>query len=223
MMTTETAFCGIPAPMPVGSLAHRVRLRDGAVLDVRPIRPGDSERLQRFHARLSPASVLLRYFHVVPALPEAVIACFTHVDYVNRMTLVATAPGDVATAAREQESEPEWEWEMVGMVNCDRISAEAAEVAFVVADAWQGRGVAGILLCDLAAYARECGFRHLLAITLRCNLRMLNLLRHCGFPCTVHDGGDEEIEAWLDITAAPLCPISPVPAAVSTNASAPRP
>jgi GNAT superfamily N-acetyltransferase len=98
------------------------------------------------------------------------------------------------------------------MVNYDRISADAAEAAFVVADAWQGRGVASVLLYDLAAYARERGFRHFLAITLRRNLRMLNLLRRCGFPCAVHDGGDEEIEVWLDITAAPLCRLAPVPA-----------
>jgi RimJ/RimL family protein N-acetyltransferase len=198
MMKTETA--SIPSPS-VGDLAHRVLLRDGAAIDVRPIQPNDSERLQRLHARLSPTSIRMRYFHVVPSLSDALAATFTHVDYVDRMALVATVGGDTATTLRKQE--------IVGMVNYDRISADAAEVAFVVEEAWQGRGVASTLLYDLAAYARECGFRRFLAITLRCNIRMLNVLRQCGFPCTLHDRGDEEVDAWVDIAVAPMCWLAP--------------
>jgi RimJ/RimL family protein N-acetyltransferase len=198
MMKTETAST---LPPRVSARAHRVLLRDGAAIDVRPIQPDDGERLRCLHARLSPASIRMRYFHVVPSLSDALVATITHVDYVDRMALVATVGADNATALRKQE--------IVGMVNYDRISADAAEVAFVVEDAWQGRGVASTLLYDLAAYARECGFRRFLAITLRHNIRMLNVLRQCGFPCTLHDRGDEEVDAWVDIAATPMCRLGP--------------
>ncbi|HEX5157130.1 MAG TPA: GNAT family N-acetyltransferase [Ktedonobacterales bacterium] len=199
-MTTETDSSSIPRSASIAASAQRVRLRDGAVVDVHPIRPADGERLRHFHARLSPLSIQMRYFHAVPSLPEAVVAAFLCIDAVNRMTLVATVDDDAQVTSR---------WEIVGMVNCDRISPNAAEIAFLVEDAWQGRGVASILLYDAATWAHECGFRRFLAITLRRNHRMLNMLRHCGFPCTLHDVvGDEEVEVWLDITAPPLCPLA---------------
>jgi len=199
-MTTETAFNSIPLSVSVAASAHRVRLRDGAVVDVHPICPDDGERLQRFHARLSPTSIHMRYFHAVPVLPDAVVAAFLRIDAENRMTLVATVDDDAHMMSR---------WEIMGMVNCVRISPDAAEIAFVVEDAWQGRGVAGTLLYDAAMWAHGCGFRRFLAITLRRNCRMLNMLRHCGFPCTLHDAvGDEEVDVWLDITAPPICPLA---------------
>jgi GNAT superfamily N-acetyltransferase len=170
------------------------------MVDVHPIWPEDGERLQRFHACLSPTSIHMRSFHAMLALPEAVVAAFLRLDAANRMTLVATLDDDAQIPSKG---------EIVGMVNCVRISPDAAEIAFVVADAWQGRGVAGTPLYDAAPWAHGCGFRRFLAITLRRNCRMLNMLRHCGFPCTLGDGvGDEEVDVWLDITAPPLCPLA---------------
>jgi GNAT superfamily N-acetyltransferase len=198
MMTTETD--SIPS-LTVGTWTHRVLLRDGAVIDVRPIQPNDGDRLRRFHARLSPTSIRMRYFCLMPSLSDAMVTTVTHVNYVDRMALVATVDADIAAALRKQE--------IVGIVNYDRICADAAEVAFVVEDAWQGRGVASTLLYDVAAYARECGYRRFLAITLRRNIRMLNVLRHCGFPCTLHDRGDDEVDVWVDIAAAPVCWLAP--------------
>lgn len=199
MMTTETN--SIPSAS-VDAWTHRVLLRDGAAIDVRPIQPDDGDRLRRLHARLSPTSIRMRYFHFLPSLSDAMVAIVTHVDYVDRMALVATVGADNAAALRKQE--------IVGMVNYDRIFADAAEVAFVVEDAWQGRGVASTLLYDVAAYARECGYRRFLAITLQRNIRMLNVLRHCGFPCTLHDRGDDEVDVWVDIAAAPVCWLAPL-------------
>lgn len=198
-MTTTETDC-IPS-LSVGAWTHGVLLRDGAAIDVRPIQPDDGDRLRRLHARLSPTSIRMRYFHFLPSLSDAMVAIVTHVDYVDRMALVATVGADNAIALRKQE--------IVGMVTYDRICADAAEIAFVVEDAWQGRGVASTLLYDVAAYARECGYRRFLAITLRRNIRMLNVLRHCGFPCTLHNWGDDEVDVWVDIAAAPVCWLAP--------------
>lgn len=192
-------------------LAHRVWLRDGAVIDVRPILPDDGERLQRFHARLSPTSIRMRYFHAVPFLSDALIVTFTHVDYVERMALVATVGGsNLGTLDNADDAIDTAKQEIVSIVNYEHISTDTAEVAFVVEDAWQGKGVASTLLYDLATYAHECGYHYFLAITLYRNLPMLTLLRKCGFPCTLNDRGDEEVAVRMDISVAPMCRLAAV-------------
>jgi GNAT superfamily N-acetyltransferase len=104
------------------------------------------------------------------------------------MALIATRGEDVAE-------------EIVAVVRYDRLAgAREAEVAFVVQDAWQGHGLATALLHELAAYARAHGVERFVALTMGTNVRMLEVLHNCGFPChTRYDGGD--ILATLDITA----------------------
>lgn len=204
------------SPVPLASLGHRVLLRDATAIDVRPIHPDDGDRLRRFHARLSPASIRMRYFHLVPVLPDAIVAGLTHVDYLDRMALVATVGGNAldtpgAMCPGDNAHDDTAAQEIVSLVNYDRVSADTAEIAFVVEDAWQGKGIASTLLYDIAAYAHARGFHYFLAITLYRNVPMLTLLRQCGFPCTLRDRGDDEIHVLLDITMAPICRLARVP------------
>lgn len=162
-------------------------LPDGSTIHVRPIRPDDTERLRAFHSRLSADTIIMRFFHLMPDLPLKMADHFTHVDYVNRMALVAT----------QVDADGE---RLLGVVRYDRIGSTMAEVAFVVDDHWQGHGIATAMLLRLARHAREQGFTTLVAITLGTNRKMLDVLKHCGFPTTfrVVDG---EIECSLDIIA----------------------
>jgi RimJ/RimL family protein N-acetyltransferase len=164
-----------------------LRLLDGSFIYVRPIRPDDTDRLRAFHAHLSADTIIMRFFHVMPELPQKMAEHFTHVDYVNRMALVATQADE--TGER-----------FLGVVRYDRTGPKTAEVAFVVEDHWQGHGIATALLLRLTRYAREQGFTTLVAITMSTNRRMLEVLRHCGFPCTFACV-DGEIECSLDISA----------------------
>jgi RimJ/RimL family protein N-acetyltransferase len=174
-------------------LMHDLTLRDGSVVHVRAIRADDTARLQSFHAHLSMDSIIWRFFRSVPSLSDEQARQFTHVDYVNRMALIATRGEDVAE-------------EIVAVVRYDRLTgAREAEVAFVVQDAWQGHGLATALLHELAAYARAHSVERFVALTMGTNVRMLEVLHNCGFPCrTRYDGGD--ILATLDITAPPRFP-----------------
>jgi RimJ/RimL family protein N-acetyltransferase len=165
----------------------QLALRDGTRVRVRPIRPDDTERLRAFHASLSADTIMMRFFHLMPELPRSLAEHFTHVDYQNRMALVALqgdSPGE----------------RFLGVVRYDRIGPAQAEVAFVVEDHWQGHGIATALLLLLARYARERGFSSLVAITMGSNLKMLDVLKHCGYPCTLRYA-DGEIEGTLDISA----------------------
>jgi GNAT superfamily N-acetyltransferase len=135
---------------------------------VRPIRPDDGHRLLGFHRHLSPHSVYLRFFTFHPTLSAHEVDRFTTVDYTDRLALVATV-GD----------------ELIAVGRFDREPGESeAEVAFVVADAYQQRGVGSLLLDELARAARARGVRSFKADTLAENNAMLDVFRHAGYPLT---------------------------------------
>jgi GNAT superfamily N-acetyltransferase len=75
--------------------------------------------------------------------------------------------------------------EIIGVGRYERLAnREEAEVAFVVADRWQGMGVGPILLSHLADCARAVGIRRLIAETLAENHHMLDMFTHTGLPIT---------------------------------------
>jgi GNAT superfamily N-acetyltransferase len=145
-----------------------VRLSDGATVRVVAIRPDHDEALRGFHSRLSPESIVLRFFGPHPRLSDAEVARFTTVDGVDRMALVAEAGAEIVAVARYDRAP----------------GSDEAEVAFVVDDAFQGRGLGTILLQHVAAAARARGIRRLVADTLSENFRMLHVFRDAGFPRT---------------------------------------
>lgn len=186
---------GVQSAEPSGTLPPRevlqrmegsLELLTGERVCVRPIRPDDAARLQAFHAHLSPDSIVFRFFRFLPVLSDVDAARFTHVDYDNRMALLATM------GQGEDER-------ILAVVRYDRISPDTAEVAFVVADQWQGHGIATALLHRLAAYARLRGIRRLLAVTLATNAKMLEVLRHADYPMSSHYASGE-VEITLDIS-----------------------
>ena len=141
-----------------------VALRDGRPVHLRPIRPDDAEGLADFHRSLSKETVYLRFFAPYPELTERDLHRFTHVDYLDRVALVATI-GD----------------QLVGVGRYDRVEPGEAEVAFVVHDDHQGRGLGSVLLEHLAAAARERGISRFVAEVLPTNRRMLATFHEAGY------------------------------------------
>ena len=189
---TDVSEASSASAPPLSELLRRMdgslELLTGERVHVRPIRPDDTARLQAFHTHLSSDSIVFRFFRYLPTLPDNDAARFTHVDYVDRMALVATDGQGV-------------DERLVAVVRYDRVSAGTAEVAFVVADHWQGHGIATALLHRLAAYARQQGITRLLAITLATNAKMLEVLRHAGYPLSARYVSGE-VEMTLDISTA---------------------
>ena len=150
-----------------------VVLTDGGTAHIRPIRADDAGLLREFYARLSPESIYYRFFSPRPRLTDREVQHFTNVDYDDRVALIATI-GDA----------------MVAVVRYDRIhSADeaengrsgTAEVAFLVEDAHQGRGLASVLLEHIAAAARERGIARFVADVLPENRRMSKVFREAGY------------------------------------------
>src|ERR671930_609427 len=133
-----------------------VVLADGAVAHVRPIRPEDADAIVALHSRFSDRTRYLRYFSPYPRIPQKDLQRFVNVDHHDREALVVQY-GD----------------QLIAVGRYDRIGADDAEVAFVVEDAYQGRGVGSVLLEHLAAAARERGLRRFVAEVLAENSRMM--------------------------------------------------
>ncbi len=145
-----------------------VELGDGATVRIRSIRPDDDDALRTFHARLSSESIVLRFFGPHPRLSEDEVRRFTQVDGIDRLALVAEHASEIVAVARYDRPP----------------GSDEAEMAFVVADAWQHLGLGTILLQRLAEAGRLQGVRWFVADTLTENFRMLNVFRDAGFPRT---------------------------------------
>ncbi|MDD6792119.1 MAG: GNAT family N-acetyltransferase, partial [Thermobifida fusca] len=141
-----------------------VVLTDGGTAHIRPITPDDATLLQEFHSRLSPETIYYRFFAPYPKLSSRDVERFTKVDYEDRVALIAT----ISDA-------------MVAVVRYDKVGQDEAEVAFVVEDAHQGRGLASVMLEHIAAAARERGIRRFIADVLPENRRMINVFREAGY------------------------------------------
>lgn len=151
-------------------LAGDVTLLDGTVASIRPIRPDDAAGLVAFHDHLSVETVYRRFFGIHPHLSPKEVKRFTQVDYEDRLALVAEIGGRLAAVARYDR----------------RPGTDRAEVAFVVADAYQHLGLGTLLLHRLAAAARDRGVAVFQAETLMRNQLMREVFRHAGFPCEEH-------------------------------------
>jgi acetyl coenzyme A synthetase (ADP forming)-like protein len=150
-------------------LEAEVVLRDGSTVHVRPVRPEDEGALLELFQGLSEEARTLRFFSAATNL-AAEAHRESHVDYVQRFGLVATA----GTPDR-----------IVGQALYAVVDDARAEVAFTVADDYRGRGLGTILLGQLAEIASSRGIRTFEATVLPRNYQMLGVFRQSGFPIEV--------------------------------------
>ncbi|WP_019815273.1 bifunctional acetate--CoA ligase family protein/GNAT family N-acetyltransferase, partial [Saccharomonospora saliphila] len=141
-----------------------VVLSDGGTVHLRPIVPSDADRIVALHARLSERTRYLRYFGAYPRIPARDLERFTTVDHHHRVAFVAVLGDDIVAVGRYE-----------------RLDRDSAEVAFVVDDAHQGRGLGSILLEHLAAAASERGLRRFVAEILAENAAMTRVFRDAGY------------------------------------------
>jgi acetyl coenzyme A synthetase (ADP forming)-like protein len=155
---------------PAAGLAGReadVALRDGTTVRVRPARPSDAPGMERLLQGLSEESRYLRFFSASIDLPR-MVAWATQVDHQRRDGLVATTGTEGRIVAHAG-------WER------DRQRSERAEVALVIDDSFQGRGLGTLLLGQLAESARANGVELFVAEVLPGNYQMIQVFRDSGF------------------------------------------
>ena len=171
---------------PAALRGEMMTLSNGTEARVRPITPNDGPALLEFHQNLSDRSRFLRYFSPHPVLSSKEVQHLTSVDGVDRVALVVEVNGELIAVGRYH-----------------RLSDQTqAEVAFVVADAYQHHHIATELLHRLAHMARQVGVSQFKAAVLVENATMLSVFREAGFPwsSTCQWG---TVEMTMDIASAP--------------------
>jgi acetyltransferase len=154
--------------------SNRSRLRDGTLVEIRPIRPEDESLMISFHRGLSERSVYMRYFESLSLAARTAHQrleriCFA--DPERQTVLVATL-----LAPRDGEER------IVAVGRLSKLQDSAvAEVALLVSDEFQGRGLGTELLHRLIESARNRGITRLTGEMLRDNTAMQRLLKKFGF------------------------------------------
>lgn len=143
-----------------------VLLRDGTTVHLRQIRPDDADAIVAMHARFSERTRYLRYFSPYPRIPERDLQRFVNVDHHDREAFVVVSGDRIFAVGRYDRLGPD---------------STEAEVAFVVEDAHQGRGVGSVLLEHLAAAARSEGIESFVAEVLPANAPMLRVFADAGY------------------------------------------
>jgi len=145
------------------------RMRDGATIRIRAIRPDDSERLHDHFKGLSEQSVYFRFMGFKRDLSPQDLQRLTELDFKSHVGLVAT----LTENGRERIIG-------VGRYICGA-DPRRAEVAFAVRDEFQGHGIATLLLDHLRLIADANGVAEFEADVLGENRQMLEVFAHSGF------------------------------------------
>ena len=159
------------------TLAGRFQARSGRSVTIRPIMPEDAPLEQAFVQKLSPQSRYFRFMNTIRELTPAQLVRLTQIDYDREMAFIATVPdGD---ESREVQ---------VGVaryaINPD---GESCEFAIVVADDWQGEGLARRLMSVLIDTARKhAGLKTMNGDFLSENQRMIKFVTRLGFVLSAH-------------------------------------
>jgi CRP-like cAMP-binding protein len=170
-----------------------VRMRDGTELYLRPVLPGDSERTTNGPVEFS-SETLYRRFQTPQNPTDALMRYLFEVDYVHHFVWVMTdgAYEPVVADARfvRDEDHP-----------------SLAEVAFIVGDDYQGRGIGTFLMGALAVAADYHGIQRFSARVLTDNLPMRAILDHFGAVWHRDDLG--VVTTVIDVPRPPNPPFSP--------------
>lgn len=145
-------------------------LFDGSPVTIRPIRIEDAVMEQEFVKHLSPDSRYKRFMSTFQELPPGKLKYLTEIDYDQHLALV----GVVQQEGQDLE---------IGVARyvADPSGNKCCEFAVAIDDAWQGTGVAGILMLTLIDAAKARGLTSMEGFILASNYKMLKFARQLGF------------------------------------------
>ncbi|MGH6826639.1 N-acetyltransferase family protein [Methyloceanibacter sp.] len=174
--------------MDARSYAASETLKDGTIVTVRAIRPGDAGAILQAFRGMDRESVYRRFFSPKKELSPAELDQLTDVDFSQVVALVitkATESGEVLIGG--------------GRYATDDSSSGAAEIAFMTGGNYRGLGIASLILKHLVLIAREAGVSRFDGEVLAENQPMLAVFRRSGLPMKLRrDGGTVHVTLSLD-------------------------
>ena len=154
------------------SYEKKFTLNDNESIHMRPVLPTDEDMMRELFYACSEHTLYHRFFAKMKSMPHRKLTKFVNIDYVNNMALVSVA--------REDEHEM---IVAVGRYSLDK-ATNAAEMAFIVRDDWQGKGLGVAMFNQLLEVARKRGIVKFTADVLHDNARMLHIFHKCA-PTTI--------------------------------------
>jgi len=155
-------------------LVRKFQLNDGTDIVIRPIRPEDAESEAKFVRELSSEAKYFRFMNSLQELSQEMLVRFTQIDYHNEMALIAVTPGETGD-------------EQIGVARyATNVDKTSCEFALVVADRWQGKGIARQLMRNLMEIARDRELEKMEGQVLSNNSRMLELMESLNFEIRFH-------------------------------------
>lgn len=161
------------------------RLSNGSGITIRALRPEDRDDFTTAVRRTSAESLYRRFFAPRREFSEREASFFMDIDFIAHVALIAVdEAGEHATIVGGGRY-------VVGAPGC-------AELAFMVVDQYQGRGIGAALLRHLIAIARKSDLRELTADVLSDNAPMLRILEKAGFsPVGSRERGTKQLMLQL--------------------------
>jgi acetyltransferase len=167
-------------------------MKDGTPVLLRPIKPEDEQLWFDLLARCSADSIYARFRYFFRWSSHEVAARFCYIDYDRELAIVA----EVGTGGERQ------------LVGVGRLIADPdhreAEFAVLIADAWQNRGLGGLITDFCTEIARAWGVTRLIAQTTWDNSRVLALFKKRAFRITTSPDAAGVIDISKDLTDAPV-------------------
>ena len=153
-------------------------LRDGTEIFFRPVKPTDESALSEMLYSLSQTSIRTRYMTQTMTFPHRDVQQLTNIDYLQNLSIVGTVPGvsgEQIVAIAQYFLDPK---------------TEAAEVAFIVQDVWQQKGMGTLLLDYLTQIAKQRGVKQFYAKVLPVNKPMLAIFHNSGYEVKTEFDGE---------------------------------
>lgn len=136
-------------------------------MTTRLLRPGEEELIRTLYARLSPRTRYLRFFSMMPALPDAAVHHLADVDGHRHVALVVEE--DVCGRV-----------EPIALASFGAVDDATVELGIVVSDEWQNQRIGSTLAARLLDAAEACGFHRFVATIHAHNMPIRRLLQHIG-------------------------------------------
>lgn len=176
------------------------RLQDGTMVTLRPVEPDDKPLLEAGMARLSPTSRRLRFMAPVDTLTRAQLAYLTEIDHHNHVAWGVMVDDEPVAVAR-----------MVRLTD----DPAAAELAIIVVDDYQRRGIARMLISLMAELARALSIERFVFEALPENEAILRLLAGFGATYGMSEG---VIEGSIELAHIPAPTLSGDPLSLALGA-----
>lgn len=174
------AICPYPS-----HFIFEVCLKDGTVVKVRPIKPEDEPLMAELFYSLSEETIRFRFMQPKKTITHEELVRYCQIDYDRELALVALV--------REGERR-----KIIGVVRLIKYpDEENAEMAVVVSDAWQGKGLGWLLCSQMIHVAKQSGLKRIWMEILQENTKMLKLAQKLGFK--IHSHEEDIIKVVLEL------------------------